>query len=91
MDFQTFGSADFITEHLFASSFANTFLELFTYNIPVLPEKLQIALQKFEKEIESEHFSLRLLFKELRNICANSDKPIVLLIDEVDSAANNQL
>ena len=32
MDFQTFGNADFSEEHIFASSFAHTFIELLDYN-----------------------------------------------------------
>lgn len=36
-------------------------------------------------------FTLRPLFDKLEDICAASDKPIVLMIDEVDSATNNQV
>ena len=31
------------------------------------------------------------LFESLSGICEAADKPIVLMIDEVDSAANNQV
>lgn len=36
-------------------------------------------------------FALKALFEQLGDICAVSDKPIVLMIDEVDSALNNQV
>lgn len=53
--------------------------------------ELQNVIEQFEKESSSERFTLRLLFKGIRNICAVSEKPIVLMIDEVDSATNNQV
>lgn len=37
------------------------------------------------------HFRLQMLFEYLSDICNTSDKPIVLMIDEVDSASNNQV
>ena len=40
---------------------------------------------------EREQFSLFELFLCLSRICEASDKPVVLLIDEVDSASNNQV
>ena len=91
MDFQTFGSADFSTEHYFAVVFAASFLESFRYNEPALTEALRKALDELEQNDNNESFTLRPLFKGLRAICAASDKPIVLMIDEVDSAANNQV
>mgnify|MGYP002508197766 CR=1 FL=1 len=36
-------------------------------------------------------FALMELFEELSDICAAADRPIVLMIDEVDSAADNQV
>lgn len=40
---------------------------------------------------ESVQKSLRELFVRLSQICAAADRPIVLLIDEVDSASNNRV
>ena len=37
------------------------------------------------------YFTLQMLFEYLSDICAASDKPIILIIDEVDSATNNQV
>lgn len=36
-------------------------------------------------------FELYELFEYLSNICKNSEKPIVLIIDEVDNATNNKV
>lgn len=91
MDFQTFSNADFCVENIFASSFAASFVELFEYNICGKNALLQNALDKMEAESENEKFTLRPLFKYLRQICKVADKPIVLLIDEIDSATNNQV
>ena len=40
---------------------------------------------------ENQKLTLRVLFKILKNICRESDKPIVLMIDEVDSASENKV
>ena len=40
---------------------------------------------------EPHNFRLQRLFEELSDICGAADKRIVLIIDEVDSAANNQV
>ena len=39
----------------------------------------------------SPHFTMQMLFEYLSDICGFLDKPMVLIIDEVDSAANNQV
>ena len=49
--------------------------------------KVQIDYGKNEKK----SLVLRSLFGELSNICEVADKPLVLMIDEVDSASNNQV
>ncbi|MDO4337159.1 MAG: AAA-like domain-containing protein [Eubacteriales bacterium] len=93
MDFQTFGSADFKTEHIFTSAFANTFLKLFKRANPSMTNELQEAVNLLGRKLsdKNEAFTLRPLFEDLTDICAACDKPIVLMIDEVDSAANNQV
>lgn len=40
---------------------------------------------------ENSAFSLGKLFAVLSELCETAEKPIVLIIDEVDSAANNQV
>ena len=91
IDFQIFGSADFSTEYDFASSFASAFREAFDLSAPSRDKRLENALDDLEKNSLGEKYSLRLLFKDLRSVCASGDKPIVLIIDEVDSATNNQI
>ena len=90
MDFQTFGRLDFESEHTFAIAFANSFVRLFLRNDQALDNPVN-PLSKLTIDSQNENFSLRILFNDLNYICSVSDKPIVLMIDEVDSAANNQV
>jgi len=93
MDFQTFGSAEFQTETIFSRSFANSFLRSLKRNPVNKTEQLNEAMAQLEKNVASQNdfFALKALFEQLGDICAVSDKPIVLMIDEVDSASNNQV
>lgn len=93
MDFQTFGSAEFQTETIFSRSFANSFLRSLKRNPVNKTEQLNEAMAQLEKSVVSQNdfFALKALFEQLGDICAVSDKPIVLMIDEVDSASNNQV
>lgn len=92
MDFQVLGSASYKDEDTFSKAFASCFVEaaeLYEENraekYPVI-EKLRNA-----EQMESPVFDLRRLFRLLRELCKNVDKPIVLIIDEIDSAQNNQV
>lgn len=93
MDFQTFGSAEFESETIFARSFANSFLRSLKNNPVNKTEQLKTAMLQLEKIMTSQNdfFALKALFEHLSDICAASDKPIVLMIDEVDHASNNQV
>ena len=91
IDFQIFGNADFGSEYDFAAAFANSFQEAFALGAGVQSGKLAEVLEDLGKNSCKEKFSLRLLFKELRSVCASSDRPVVLIMDEVDSASNNQV
>lgn len=87
MDFQTFGKADFESENAFSMAFSHTFSELWEYNN--LPESKQLEETVSMLDQDADNLTLRILFKILKNICAESPKPVVLMIDEVDSASEN--
>lgn len=93
MDFQTFGNAKFKNENTFAISFASSFLRLLRRNKPIMNEKLNEVIVQLKKNINDrqKNFELKELFEELSDVCEYIDKPIVLMIDEVDSATNNQV
>lgn len=95
LDFQTFGSAEFETESRFANSFADSILEEFERRYREFPKKMEESLENLRRKISerplNENFTLRSLFGYLSDLCASADKPIVIMIDEVDSASNNQV
>ena len=93
MDFQTFGDAKFKDEHTFSVSFASSFLRLLGRNHLAMPEKMKEAIAALRKcaDDRPEGFEQKELFENLGDICDASDKQIVLMIDEADSASNNQV
>lgn len=93
MDFQMFGSEEFENENVFALSFAGMFIRRITAEIADISDNLRETLRQIESILEEERKSFRLLklFEKISDICLETDKPIVLMIDEVDSAANNQV
>ncbi len=93
LDFQMIGDAKFKNEHTFSIAFAKFFLRELKRNKISVVEKFQQAVLQLNKEIKNQNptFELLELFDCLSEICAVSDKPIVLMIDEIDSATNNQV
>ena len=93
MDFQDYGEETFRSEDSFCRDFSNDFCSILEEKtlskIPCLME----AIHDMEMLSEDTDKPIRLftMFKSLKRIWDNSDKPIVLFIDEVDSATNNQL
>ena len=90
LDFQMLGNASFETEQIFAKTFAQEFIEVLEWEIDVSNWKEVTFLKEVIKN-KKEKIGLFELFKHLCKICATSKKPIVLMIDEVDSATNNQV
>lgn len=94
MDFQKeMSDAKFRDENTFSVAFAKAFLwkinefeKEFTENVRTAVEKLRAAMHNNREQLE-----LVELFRHLSNICRYSEKPVVLMIDEVDSATNNQV
>ena len=88
LDFQELGDKNFIDEEAFSQAFADVLVRAFEIN-----ESDDInELLKPLKEIIGQHdVGLKDLFLRLSSLCSNSPRPIVLMIDEVDSAGNNQV
>lgn len=93
MDFQALGDFSFADENIFALTFADYFLTKLRQATFCLTEKIKEELFSLEREMEKNKsiFSLFRLFLHLISICKAAPKPIVLLIDEADSASNNQV
>lgn len=85
LDFQEIGTGEFRDENTFSRAFAEIFAKAFRDGNPQALQPVTV-LQK-----DGAGIALRELFVWLSGICAEASRPIVLLIDEVDSAANNQV
>lgn len=86
LDFQTISYADFETEQKFSAAFSGEILD----NTKQIPEMIRKKLSIYAEEA-GDQITLSALFKTLSEWCGCSDRKIVLLIDEVDSATNNQV
>lgn len=91
MDFQLMSTASFADEQTFVVSFIKYLEELVwdEENLTVLSENEYYP--KLTALCSQEKPSLDEMFRCFSRICRTSGKPIVLMIDEVDSASNNQV
>lgn len=91
LDFQDLGEASFSSEYSFCSAFATAFSDSFfdqmeSDDASVCAQRVQALADAAEQE----KMTLLFLFRRIMEICSLSPKPVVLIIDEVDSATNNQ-
>jgi hypothetical protein len=85
LDFQFLSDSIFENEASFVREFADELCD--EAQLPVNIEE-KLSNLSSNKDITA---NLRVLFKILSEWCMDSEKPIVLIIDEVDSATNNQV
>ena len=85
--------AKFRNENSFSLAFARAFENSYRITVSGRNQEYQAAFREFTKERQEagEQFELVELFQALSNLCAAVPKKIVLMIDEVDSATNNQV
>lgn len=86
LDFQTIGSQAFESEESFAAAFSEELLDLVHEFPEEIEERLTAIAEKTARTV-----SLQTLFKVLKAWCQKSEKRIVLMVDEVDTAADNQV
>lgn len=90
MDFQMMSSTNFADEQTFTVRFAE-----YVEKLSAKKELQDIidphALRELASLKEKCNISMDMLFARLSRICETSKKPVVLMIDEVDSASNNQV
>lgn len=89
LDFQFLSYDDFSTEAFFVAAFVKELLRELEYE-DYIPQELKENLIPFT-DATCTNTRLSVLFPCLNAWCAGSPKPVVLMIDEVDSAANNQV
>lgn len=86
MDFQTMSSLSFENEQSFVAAFSEELLDL----VKEFPDDIEKKLTGFTQKTDPT-ISLQILFKVIKKWCAKSIKKIVLIIDEVDTASNDQV
>lgn len=89
LDFQRMSFADFSTEATFVNGLAREISNAVRH-IAGMPKAPKEKLDKLAREKEAD-VRLAELFDCFVEWCGQSEKPVVLLIDEVDSATNNQV
>ena len=93
LDFQKIGNTKFRNENLFSIAFGRVFLRALLAEKDDITEPMSKTIAALNEKIQNNSSDLELLelFEYLSDICAASRKPLVLMIDEVDSATNNQV
>ncbi len=89
LDFQFFSHEDFLDASSFIAAFARELRQLRICRLDMSSE-IQERLKSLRSSREKEYV-LADLFECLSDWCGESEKGIVLMIDEVDSASNNQV
>ncbi|MBQ3600729.1 MAG: ATP-binding protein [Lachnospiraceae bacterium] len=89
LDFQMLGQEDFKSESAFVAAFSREVL-MAVSEPESIPEDVVKKLTDFAEETDTNR-KLSLLFLQLSKWCRESKNPVVLMIDEVDSASNNQV
>lgn len=89
LDFQRIGTEEYATEESFANAFVKVFMDALSKICISEKKSLCDFWNGFEND--SKVKSLRELFAILSKFCKEADSPVILMIDEVDSASNNQV
>ncbi len=89
LDFQEIGAEDFADASAFARVFSAMVIEALEIAQPSISGRIPESLRNLAENPALG--SLKDLFTSLSKMCTNVPKPIVLMIDEVDSASNNQV
>lgn len=91
MDFQRISSAGFVDEQIFVISLVEYMEKIYSGQKVLREDTSEEAFQTLFSLKEEEKASLNRLFFALSGICETAKKPVVLMIDEVDNASNNQV
>jgi hypothetical protein len=87
MDFQFMDASDYETTKTFVKAFARVLWSKRSIR-PYMSEEIQSEIKDMKRNTE---FVLGDLFSVLSDWCDEAEKPIILIIDEVDNASNNQV
>lgn len=91
IDFQRMSTEDYADEHTFSTAFGDSVYKFFSVRGKLAEKDIAFGLEQMKNAMQEKSFRLRGLFDSLNALCKASCKRVVLLIDEVDSAVNNQV
>lgn len=90
LSFEGITKAGYQTEGEFVQSFSRLTLDQSEFFGISIPDKTSVVLESYCKQ-DADKLKMDELYRTFRRWIAVSDKPIVMFIDEVDSATNNQV
>ena len=90
LDFQSIDNDVFKNGETFSRAMARIIVDAYEFENVPMPENTVYALEELT-DSEPQKVKMDGLFRVLKRWIRNSDKPIILIIDEIDSAANNQV
>ena len=93
LDFQDIGDAGFQNEYEFTKAFSTVFSDAWDEQTKDSEDAVKAKLTELVSlaDDNAPKATLLQLFKRLTALCSVAGKPVVLMIDEVDSATNNQV
>ena len=91
MDFQMMSTANFADEQTFVIKFVSYVETIFFDEKSLMKNIDDMDYASLISLKNQDDVSMDILFKKLSRICKTAKKPVVLMIDEVDSASNNQV
>lgn len=90
LDFQRFSQSCFENEWKFCYAFAEAFASEINRILPETARERE-PLETLSVQKNDVNFNLMRMFEILWQFCGSLDKPVALMIDEADRAANNQV
>ena len=92
LDFQKIGNEEFAEATIFSKAFVRyLFRKIRNRKFPIKGLNEDVLNRMESSSKADDLFSLSKLFEHLNDMCDTAEKPVVLIIDEVDSATNNQV
>lgn len=89
LNFEDMGSAAFSDEYQFCKAFLHLMKAQIAYGMTQGISEL--AVTQMERNMERENFGFPMLKDLMTQMCMTADRAVILMIDEVDQACNNQI
>lgn len=90
IDFQGLDNGSFETGGIFTQALAQLILDECEFGGTIIPQIYKDAIEELCRR-DVQKVRMADIFRIFKRWCKDSEKPLVLIIDEVDSAANNQV